>query len=514
MTDNKKSDSDKSNASDSLEQVDSLEQTNNLEQEKSLEPSQSPAAKEKGDITEQKSPKGSNAENASTQSLSASISLNLDTDGSNKQSNERKSSDQTPSSPQSTDKKTTKPMTSNASKKPAKAEKPEQPQVKKSSSLLAILALLIALLACAGAAGIYYLFEKKEQQTVEQQQFLIEQINSSQTRINEVLASYQQKQQQQIQSVARDVQQQSANEITYLKSAIAKLGQNQPSDWLIHEAEYLVRVASRTLWLEKDTAAAISLLQDADQRLQELNNPEFLPARQLIHQDIESLRILPTVDTESIVLKLIGLASQVDTLTFAMVKIPEATEAQENLELSEDAADWQSNLAITWQQFLKDFITVSRRTGSVEPLMAPKQQQNLRQNLQLKLQMAQWAATQGKNALYLQTLEDVTTWLNEYFDMEQMVNQSFAQSIADVATKPVSVDYPRTLSSLNELRQILTNKQTPTLSAPDNTISEQEQPEVNTTPTEQSAQPEASNDNENQPLKPQPSSKEDNGDIA
>ncbi len=51
----------------------------------------------------------------------------------------------------------------------------------------------------------------------------------------------------------------------------------RPNDWLLAEADYLVKMAGRKLWLEHDTASATILLESADHRIAELNDPSMTP---------------------------------------------------------------------------------------------------------------------------------------------------------------------------------------------------------------------------------------------
>lgn len=235
-----------------------------------------------------------------------------------------------------------------------------------------------------------------------------------------------------------------------------KMSLRQPNDWLIHEAEYLVRVAARTMWLERDTKAAISLLRDADNRLKELNQPKFLPVRALINEDIESLALMPTLQNQEAILTLMALNKQVPTLMLAGVNLAEALDQpKEDLALSDNIGDWQDNLAKTWHQFLNDFITVRRRTGMVEPLMAPEQQQHLKQNLSLKIQLVQWAASEQKEEIYQQTLLDIQQWLNEFFDMNLPVNKRFYQSIEKLKQQTIHYNYPSDLRSLAAIKRLL-----------------------------------------------------------
>lgn len=378
-------------------------------------------------------------------------------------------------STKNSDKTTQEKMTTNRPSKSkagpaAKSDKSrasKTPTVKenKPGNGIAIFALLIALIAAGGVGGLFYW----QQQQAQQNNLRIEQklttqlegkLQSQASSLQKTLQAYEQQTQQVLNNMASSIHEASVERIAQLEQAVERLGQNQPSDWLIHEAEYLVRVASRTLWLEKDTRAAISLLTDADNRLKDLNSPEYLPTRQLIHQDIEQLKLLPVVDNESIMLKLMALSHQVDDLVISEAHIEIEEEAIEDAVLSENASDWQENLQKTLSNFAKQFLTISRREGSVEPLLLPKHQENLRQNLKLKLQVALWALSEEKFELYESSLKDVQAWLSEYFDMENAFNQGFSEAISTAANERVEVSYPTKLKSLKALRDILESRST------------------------------------------------------
>jgi uroporphyrin-3 C-methyltransferase len=193
-------------------------------------------------------------------------------------------------------------------------------------------------------------------------------------------------------------------------------------------------------------------------RLKELEDPEFLPIRQLIRDDIEQLKLMPTIDNEDTILTLMAMSHQITRLPLAMVKIPNDENQDVDFTLSDNTDDWQENLAKTWKKILADFITVRRSSGDVKPLMSPQHQQNLRENISLKLQLAQWAISEKKQKVYNQTLNEVQQWLTEYFDMENVVSQSFFQSIQQLNTEIISYDYPSTLSSLKAIRKKLAEK--------------------------------------------------------
>jgi len=351
-----------------------------------------------------------------------------------------------------------------SSKKPAasanKFSSQKAPKTAKVAiSKTAVVALLLSLGCAVGVAGIHYLHSLENAQ---QSETLVTQLttlnNASEQRIEKLLSEQQAKTNQQVDVAVSELKKTSESRIEQLEQTIAAFKQNQPSDWLLHEAEYLLRIATRTLWLEQDNTAALALLSDAEERIKELNDPQYLAIRQLIRQDIATLTLLPSLDTEDVILTLLAMSKQLPQLSFAMAKIPDSQIAEADLELSENTSDWRSNLAKTWQKFLKDFITVRRRTGDVEPLMSPQYQQNLKENLALKLQQAQWAASEQQSAIFMQTIEDIQQWLTQYFDLGHLETAKFYQAMQLLKNETISYDYPNQLVSLKAIRQVLADK--------------------------------------------------------
>jgi uroporphyrin-3 C-methyltransferase len=334
---------------------------------------------------------------------------------------------------------------------------------KKKVSKLALVAIIIAITLTI----VHYFWQ--QQQSLLLTIKLSEQIdnknsatfNQYQAQIKQAMLAQQKTFARQLQQVATQVNDNNQEKIAELDATVSqleyKVKQRQPSDWLLHEAEYLIRIASRTLWLEHDTAAAIDLLKNSDARLADLNDPTFLPVRELIYLDIKSLEQMPTLQTDEIVLTLMAMNKKVAMLPLAMVDINAVTDKNDT-ELSNDLNDWQANLAKTWHKFLDDFIRVRQRTGMVKPLVSPEQQQHLRQNLNLKIQLALWAATERKGDIYQEALTDVQKWITEFFDLEEATNQHFLQSLTNLQTKLVDYDYPNKLKSLTAIRTEMKNQ--------------------------------------------------------
>lgn len=331
---------------------------------------------------------------------------------------------------------------------------------KSAISKLAIFATLLAILALAGNGGLFYW---QEQQRAALQQSLLsqnqQQLQARQVETKQLLANQQALFDQQLANIQKELTAENQETIDALSGTVQRLSQRQPSDWLIQESEYLIRVAGRTLWLEHDLNATKGLLKEANNRLKTLNDPKFLPVREAIHKDMESLALMPELETEEVILKLMGLAEQVEQLPLALAYVPESEQVEEDFELSEDPADWRENLAKSWQKFKEGFITIRRRTSKVEPLLTPQQQQNLTANLYLKLQQTQWSASNELGELYQKNLTDIQSWLESYYDMDEQSVIRFHESIQGLKSQIVSFADPSELSSLAAIRAIISSTQ-------------------------------------------------------
>ncbi|NMP16061.1 uroporphyrinogen-III C-methyltransferase [Thalassotalea sp. Y01] len=323
-------------------------------------------------------------------------------------------------------------------------------------------AVLALLLAIGAGAAVGYLYQYQNTTLAQQGQQLNQQTKQSLAELDQHLqkqiSDLQSTQQKRVSEVIEQFEQRNKSKIAELEGEIKQLLERQPQNWQITEAEYLTRMAGRVLWLEKDTQTAISLLHDADARIKELKDPRLLAIREMIHQDIESLKTLPKLERQDIILSLMALSQQVDKLPLSSVQIPEPIEVTESNALSEDIGDWKQNLAKSWRKFKDEFITVRYRTANVEPLMAPDQEQNLLQNMRLKFQLAQWAVSKGESELYVESMNDISQWLNDYFDMTEAATQKFNMRLSQLRIKPVDVDYPQQMQSQQALRKMLDNK--------------------------------------------------------
>ena len=234
-----------------------------------------------------------------------------------------------------------------ADKKPAPEQKPaaekqvqsrasaaSQPSEKQGGSKTG--AIAIALVIALGA-GLYYHGHQQTQTQNGQMAALKQEISQLQSQLQSSLKTSQQETLNQVNSSLQRTEtsiEQQDKSITGLQMALAEMKGRRPNDWLLAEADYLVKMAGRKLWLEHDTVSATILLESADHRIAELNDPSLTPIRQAMHTDITALKAVARVDRDGLVLRLTSLQEEIGKLPLANAILPEAGSGRDHRSLS------------------------------------------------------------------------------------------------------------------------------------------------------------------------------------
>lgn len=359
----------------------------------------------------------------------------------------------------------TAPKTSGAAsdKKPAtSASKPRQKHPSHVGLWFAILFTLCVAVG-VGAAGYWFIWQKDTGNTE-----LISEQTSQKQALNSLTDENQQLQRQLLElekskqalasTVSKLSEQTGAMQLQteQLLSQLNDMEGRRPADWLLAEADYLVRMAGRKVWLEKDTDTAILLLENADQRLKELSAPSVIPVRGLISQDIQTLRQVNGVDRVKLALSLSGFLAQADKLPVKTFTRPQDNTAEEAL--SESVSDWKDNLAKVWHAIVDDFISVRRTDAPVTPLMTTEEIWLYKEQLKLQVMQAQSAAMSGDSKLFTQSLSNARTLLNDKFDTAAPEVQGALQTLADLADTDVKENMPEQLASMAPLQRLLESR--------------------------------------------------------
>ncbi|UPQ87886.1 uroporphyrinogen-III C-methyltransferase [Vibrio sinaloensis] len=253
---------------------------------------------------------------------------------------------------------------------------------------------------------------------------------------------------------AETVLAQQQKSIESLQVAMADVKGRRPNDWLLAEADYLVKLAGRKLFLEHDVESATRLMESADQRIAALNDPSLVPLRKSMANDITKLKTIPNIDREGLVLRITALQQQVDNLPLANALLPEAEQQQQQV-VSQDIVDWQDNLLTSLKDFSENFITFRTRDGNVIPLLSPQQHFYLKENIKAKLETAIKAVYVEQQEIYTTALTTADKWSATFFNQDANQVIEFNKALEQLSQQQVQVDYPVKLETQQQLSDVI-----------------------------------------------------------
>ena len=341
---------------------------------------------------------------------------------------------------------------------------------KQPSNKAGIITGAVAILLVLGlTASLYY---HGHQQNLHQQQAMtalqqqLQQQQGSQQALQQEqqqLTSQLQQSQDQVSKV-QQFEQLTSEQLKSVQLAIASLKLRNPNEWMLAEAQYLVRMAGRKLVLEQDVNSSLALLASADKRISELNDPSLLPLRKVIAEDIATLTALPHIDRDRVALQLATLTQSVDKLTLAGVTKPVVTVSDGPV--SSDAADWKQNLERSWNGFIAKFISVRRQDTQVDALLSPETAWYLAENVKTKLLQAELAIYRQDQAKFALSLSTAIDWITRYYDIKQPATTAMLDSLEALKANNIGAVLPTQLASAEQLANTIRERKIQSLTTP------------------------------------------------
>lgn len=232
-------------------------------------------------------------------------------------------------------------------------------------------------------------------------------------------------------------------------------------DWLLAEAEYLLRLANQRLQMERGTIGALGLLQAADQILHQLDDSELFGVRDTLARDIAALKLAPNIDRSGLYLRLAALAENIE----ALPELPrlEATAPAETNERPQAQAAEQPPVGFAaavqahfWSAMdqLKHQVRIRHSDQPLQPLLPPDGARYLRQNIRFNLEQAQLAMLREEDAIYRHSLQQAEGLLRQYFAL-QPAAQIIADQLQELAQADIVVKLPSISASLTALQEYI-----------------------------------------------------------
>ena len=234
---------------------------------------------------------------------------------------------------------------------------------------------------------------------------------------------------------------------------LTELSATSRSDWRLAEALYLARLASQRLHTERRVENPLALLEQVDLILQQLADPQLLPVRAAIAEDITALRLANSVDRQGIYLELQALAKHTQALPLIDLASKPDWSPQGNV--AENNRD--SAAQGFWQQFTS-MIRIRQQSTPIEPLLQPTEAAILRRNLQMMLEQAQVALLREEQIIYRQSLLKVQNYLDRFFQYNRSV-QTLESRITALAELQIEQQLPAINRSVEVLEALLIARQ-------------------------------------------------------
>ena len=329
-------------------------------------------------------------------------------------------------------------------------EDKQQPSPRQNpAAWLSIAALLVAVIAMAGAGWLWWQFEQAREQlasqtrqvsqTREQLQGNIDNLQRSVTGIAP-----------EVQTELQDYQQQINTELARMRS---DMNEAQGPDWLLAEAEYLIRVANHRLQLQQDPDTAMVALQMADERLRTLDSPALVEVRRRLADDMAALKAMPRLDVEGLSLTLASLQRRVEQLPINVPLGREAQVAEQDKQDKTETSWWRTFLGDVWHT-LSTLVTIRRLDDTTEAVAVPEQRAYLRQNLALKLEAARYAVLRRDDNAYHDNLAIVRDWLQRYFDKQASEVVAMLETVNRLDKQKLDRPLPSVTASLQAIEQL------------------------------------------------------------
>lgn len=223
-------------------------------------------------------------------------------------------------------------------------------------------------------------------------------------------------------------------------------------EWSIAEVEQSVLLASQQLQITGNVRAALIGLENAEARLQRMDQPRYGALRQVIARDIERLKSLPQIDVY-------GAGSRIDDVFSAIEKLPLAMDARVRPDarapalIAADLPLWERVLREAWAE-VRQLVRVQRADQQDVALLAPEQSFFLRENLKLRLLGARVALLSRDSKSFKADLGAALTLLERFFDVRDTAVTAALSTLRKLQEAPVQIDVPELTDTLEVLRKL------------------------------------------------------------
>ncbi len=263
---------------------------------------------------------------------------------------------------------------------------------------------------------------------------------------------------QQLQSITWVKQRQQA-----LDERLQDLVKLSREDWILAEADYLMRLAQQRLQLGGTGSDAGPLLQAAQRNLLLVHDKGIERVREVLAADIAAVSEARQFDLVGLDKRIAAVAEQAQALvplgdrTLRPSPVAEAATAAPEMTLETLWPLIKYGFARAADK-LQSYIRISDRDSAYQTtVIAGGQRELFRQHLQLLFEQARWALHSGNEALYAQALARSEEWLRQYYAAEE-AEQAVLKELAELKQQPVRALTPAISASIAALQHFIDSR--------------------------------------------------------
>jgi len=333
------------------------------------------------------------------------------------------------------------PSTSDSKNLESGSQDPTIAHKKSSSGVFLFTLILILVIAITGVTGYwgYTQFQQLKIQLVDQQQ-----------KVNRLESSFR-SQVPQIESLIQQQSEASQTELNEVRQYLAETARRMTEtqgitryEWLLAEAEYLMRLAQQRLQLERDTLGALSILQSADAVLRDAADANLIPIREQLAKEMAELSQAQQLDREGIYLKLNIIIGQLNQWIPALALTPlDLDQPKQTVAAPDENKNWTSRFS----QFFSIEKIDALASEPIEQHMIPL----YRAIIQHSLSQAQTALLKNHTQAFSASIERASDWLQQLGSHDGMA-PNILEQLDQISQAELMTELPQIGSSLTLLK--------------------------------------------------------------
>ncbi len=201
--------------------------------------------------------------------------------------------------------------------------------------------------------------------------------------------------------------------------------------FLRSEALYYLRIANAQVLLAREPSLGVSALQLADDKLREAGDPDLVPVRAKLSEEITALGAVPALDTTGISFRLQALADQ-STDWPLLNPVPEGFTSELTVATAPDEGAW-ARLKNTILSVFDSIVSIRQSDVPPDVQLTQAERALLIEGVRAELRLARLTLISGNMELYAQSLQSLQQHLATYFDTSSAAVSSAQKTLAELA---------------------------------------------------------------------------------